>query len=361
MLVYVVAVVASSSLVVGSPKPYYQAGSHYHFTTPFDTPTEPQSFVYSDDIKRYDHHEEFMGPEAGKILKGADLDRGEQVVIVGSALGPLMKAALERSHDSGLKDFKDISMAIIGASRQVLESRVANGRHVSKKQFEDLQGIAERLPAVIDAVAATFDEYPGTMYSLTNFFKVFNFDAVERAKMVARVLPSMIKTILQATDTTTAENFANAYNIFLPAIRKFMEERRDSGKRVTQQQWDYLDRAERLVPSLMQAFVVVDHEPLLLDFMRRMNLDPVERAKYLVNGFFASMDAIFRNPTATVAEMMRDTTLAYMPASRQVFEDRLAQGKPVTQENFDNLERMEKTLPIILDTYVKVLDDLSIS
>lgn len=356
-----VAVVTSSSPAVGYPQPYYQAGHHYHFTTAFDTPTEPQSFVRSDDIKRYDHHEEFMGPSVAGILKDADLDRGEKVVLVGSALGPLMKASLDRSYDSGLQDVKDISLAMLGASRQILESRVANGRYVSEKQFENLGGVQERLPAIIDAVAATFDENEHTMYSLTNFFKVFNFDPVERAKLIARVLPSMIQTMFQGTDTTTAENFANAYNIFLPAIRKFMEERQASGKTITQKQWGYLERAEKLVPSLMQAFVVVDHEPLLLDFMRRMNLDPVERAKYMVTGFFASMDAIFKNPNASVAEMMRDTTLAYMPASRQVFEDRLKKGKPVTQENFDNLERMEKTLPIILDSYVKILDDLAIA
>lgn len=72
--------------------------------------------------------------------------------------------------------------------------------------------------------------------------------------------------------------------------------------------------------------------------MLRLQFDLKERAKYLVNGFFASMDAMFEDTDTSAAEIMRDVTLAYIFASRQVFEDRLAAAKPVTQENFDNLE-----------------------
>lgn len=271
-----------------------------------------------------------------------------------------MKASLDKTYSSGMQEFKDVSMAMVAASRHVLETRVANGIHVSQEQFENLKRVEERLPAIMDAIAATFDENENTVYSLPNFFKTFQFTPEERSKMLARIVPGMSKTIFQATEGSTAEYFSNAYNIFLPAIREFMEDRAANGQTIPQEQIEKLERAERLMPALNQAFVTVVHDQFLVDFMKRLQLDLTERAKYLVSGFFASMDAIFKDTNASVAQMMRDVTLAYLPPTRQVFEDRKAAGKPVTQENFDNLERMEKTLPIILDAYVKVVDDLGI-
>lgn len=311
-------------------------------------------------IEKFDHHEDFLGPSTGGIFADAQLTRAEVVVLVGSGLASLMKASLDKTYGTGLQEFRDVSLAMIDASRKVLEDRVANGIPVSEERFQNLRKVEERMSAVLDALAATFDENEHTVYSLSRFFKDFDFDSVERSKYLARVIPTISKAVFQVDDTTTAEKLRDAYNIFLPATRKFFEERIADGKQVTEQQMTMLERAEKLMPPLMQAFVTVMHDPLLIEFQERMNLDEKERAKYLVTGFFASMEAIFKNPDASVAKMMRDVTLAFVPPSRQVFEDRLAQGKPVTQENFDNLERMEKTLPIILDAYVKVIEDLGI-
>ncbi|XP_063872784.1 uncharacterized protein LOC135107083 [Scylla paramamosain] len=318
----------------------------------------PSQSRYS--IKPYDHHEAFLGPSVRKLFDNAQLDRSEAVVLVGSALAELMKVSLKHSYGSGMQEFKDVSLAMVAAARHVLETRVANGIHVSEEQFENLRRVEERLPAILNVIAATFDGNENTVYSLPNFFRTFQFTPVERSKLLARIVPSMSKAIFQATEGSTAEYFSNAFNVFLPAIREFMEDRVANGKTVTQEQMAKLERAERLMPALNQAFVTVVHDKFLVDFMKKLQLDLTERAKYLVSGFFASMDAIFKDTNASVAQMMRDVTLAYLPPTRQVFEDRLAAGKPVTQEDLDNLERMESTLPIILDAYVKVVDDLGI-
>ena len=315
--------------------------------------------LLEDSIKpTYNRHEAFLGQSARKIFGNAELDRSEAVVLVGSGLAALMKASLEHTYDSRMQNFNNASMAMIAAVRHILETRIANGRHVSEEQFKNLRGVEERLSAILDVITAIFDENDDTVYSLPNFFKEFNFDPVERSKLIARIVPSISKMVFQATEDSTAEYFRDTYNVFLPAIREFMEDRVANGKPVTQDQFDRLERAEKLIPPLMQAFVTVVHDQFLVDFMQKLQLDPTERAKYHVTGFFASIDTIFKDTNASVDNIIRDVMLAYMPSSRQVFEDRLAQGKPVTQENFDNLERMEKTLPNILDTYVKMVNDL---
>ncbi|XP_050732406.1 uncharacterized protein LOC127006498 isoform X2 [Eriocheir sinensis] len=311
-------------------------------------------------FEKYDHHEAFLGPSVGDIFGDAELTKAEVVVLVGSGLGSLMEASLHKTYGTGLQEFRNVSLAMIKAGRKVLEDRVANGIPVSEERFENLRKVEERMSAVLDALAATFDQNEHTVYSLSRFFEDFDFQPEERSRYLARVLPTISKAVFQVDDTTTAEKLRDAYNIFLPATRKFVEERIEEGKPVTEQQLAMLERAEQLMPPLMQAYVTVVHDPFLVNFMQKLKLDPAERAKYLVSGFFASMDAIFADPNASMAQMMRDVTLAYMPPTRQVFEDRLEQGKPVTQENLDNLERMEKTLPIILDAYVKMSDDLGI-
>ncbi|XP_050732436.1 uncharacterized protein LOC127006523 isoform X2 [Eriocheir sinensis] len=311
-------------------------------------------------FEKYDHHEAFLGPSVGDIFGDAELTKAEVVVLVGSGLGSLMEASLHKTYGTGLQEFRDVSLAMIKAGRKVLEDRVANGIPVSEERFENLRKVEERMSAVLDALAATFDQNEHTVYSLSRFFEDFDFQPEERSRYLARVLPTISKAVFQVDDTTTAEKLRDAYNIFLPATRKFVEERIEEGKPVTEQQLAMLERAEQLMPPLMQAYVTVVHDPFLVNFMQKLKLDPAERAKYLVSGFFASMDAIFADPNASMAQMMRDVTLAYVPPTRQVFEDRLEQGKPVTQENLDNLERMEKTLPIILDAYVKMCDDLGI-
>ncbi|XP_045110551.1 uncharacterized protein LOC123504239 isoform X1 [Portunus trituberculatus] len=357
--------IAARSLDYGGRKfsdqtSYYEELGIPIFDGPDYNPPEHKPLEDPYQYEHYEHRDEFLGPSTYELFQNADLDRSEVVVLVGSGLAELMRVSLEKSYGSGMQEFKDVSLAMVAAARHVLENRVAKGIPVTEKQFENLQRVEERLSAVMDAIAATFDENVNTRYSLPNFFKTFDFTPVERSRLLARIIPSLSKTIFQAQEGTTAQYFSDAYDIFLPAIRKFLEERVAEGKKVPGELFQRLERAERLQPALNQAFVTVVHDKFLVDFMKRLELDPQERAKYLVNGFFASMDAMFEDTDASAAEMMRDVTLAYIPASRQVFEDRLAAGKPVTQENFDNLERMERTLPVILNAYVQVVDDLGI-
>ncbi|XP_050732452.1 uncharacterized protein LOC127006523 isoform X3 [Eriocheir sinensis] len=225
-------------------------------------------------FEKYDHHEAFLGPSVGDIFGDAELTKAEVVVLVGSGLGSLMEASLHKTYGTGLQEFRDVSLAMIKAGRKVLEDRVANGIPVSEERFENLRKVEERMSAVLDALAATFDQNEHTVYSLSRFFEDFDFQPEERSRYLARVLPTISKAVFQVDDTTTAEKLRDAYNIFLPATRKFVEERIEEGKPVTEQQLAMLERAEQLMPPLMQAYVTVVHDPFLVNFMQKLNLTP---------------------------------------------------------------------------------------
>ncbi|XP_045110557.1 uncharacterized protein LOC123504242 isoform X2 [Portunus trituberculatus] len=302
----------------------------------------------------------FMGVSSYKVFDGTDLTRDELMAIIGSGFGPLMKISLNPKHTSGMQEYKDVSMAMVEASRQVLESRVEHGLNVDPQRFVNLDNVERRLPAVLDAMADVFDGKTNPSYSLTNLFKVYDFEPADRSRFRQRVLMTISRVAFQANDSSITANLKDASNVFLDALRKYLEDRVESGREVTQDQYQRLERAEKLMPSLMLALQGIANDPQVVEFLKALHLDATEEARQLVLCFFASMEALFMDPNATLGTIMRDVVLAYIPSARQVFEDRIAMGLPVSQDDIDKMEHMEQVLPIMLTSYIEIVDDMGI-
>ena len=346
------AAIASPSLAWYNGYNYHNPGTYSYksFHSPIHTPPLVTS----------QKSDPFMGVSSYKVFEGTDLTRDELLTIIGSGFGPLMMVSLTPNHKSGLKEYKDVSMAMVEASRQVLESRVNNGQHVDPQRFLNLENVEKRLPAVLDAMTDVFDGKANSRYSLTNLFKVYDFGPADRSRFRQRVLMAISRVAFQADESAITDNLKDASNVFLHALRKYLEDRVESGRQVTQDQYSRLERAEKLMPSLMRAMEALANDPHVLEFMNALHLDATEKARQLILCFFASMDTLFRDPNATLGTIMRDVVLAYIPSARQVFEDRIAMGLPVSQDDIDKLEHMEQVLPIMLTSYIEIVDDMGI-
>ncbi|XP_063872787.1 uncharacterized protein LOC135107085 [Scylla paramamosain] len=352
LLVCAVATIASPSLAGPSGYGYYDPVTYTYKT--FHSPIHTPPLVTSE------KSDPFMGVSSYRVFEGTDLTRDELMAIIGSGFGPLMMISLYPNHRSGLKEYKDVSMAMVEASRQVLESRVRNGQHVDPQRFVNLENVEKRLPAVLDAMTDVFDGKVNPRYSLTNLFKVYDFGPADRSRFRQRVLMAISRVAFQANESAITDNLKDASNVFLKALRQYLEDRVASGRHVTQDQYNRLERAEKLMPSLMRAMEGIANDPQVVQFMKELHLDATEKARQLVLCFFASMDALFKDPNATVGTIMLDVLLAYIPLARQVFEDRIALGLPVSQEDIDKMEHMEQVLPIMLTSYIEIVDDMGI-
>jgi len=312
---------------------------------------------YADDSN---HNDVFMGPSFYKLFERANLNRGELMAIIGSGFGPLMKKAMTPNYASGMGTYKDVSMAMIQAARQVLEARQKKGEYVNPKQFENLQNVEQRLPTALDAFTAIFDGIANPKYSLENVFTSYDFTAAERSTFYKRILISISKAAFGASESVSRDDIRKASNVFLPALRKFLEDRLTNDLPVTQDQIDRLERAEELVPSILQALDGILQDPLVIEFMQTMNIDATERMRQVVLSFYASMDALFMDPSTTVGEILLDIMLSYIPSARQVIENRLALGIPVTQEEIDRMEHVEQVLAIMLTSHIEIANDMGI-